>query len=263
MSVRTFDILIVDDDRTSRNILEHRLRRLSFTRIDTASDGVQALGCLIMKHYDLVFLDNNMPRMSGLELLRRCKEVSILDHTSVVMLTGSADGDTLRCVKEEGLKVDDFILKPLEAEVLTAKLERLDRHRAFWSEVSRNTVTGTFLSIQMDVSGAVSKLKLFGMFDHDGRHAISDIPDRVCMAPTESIIIDLRDVLSIDEFGIGMLLLIHGVSCMAKKLTYLLLDGKTIKARLEALGIPEIMRVIEHEAEAFPCPSGHLALAGC
>jgi CheY-like chemotaxis protein len=50
-----------------------------------------------------------------------------------------------------------------------------------------------------------------------------------------------------------------GVACMAKKLPCLLLDGKTIKSRLEALGIPEIMRVIEHEAEAFPHPSGQLA----
>jgi len=47
----------------------------------------------------------------------------------------------------------------------------------------------------------------------------------------------------------------------AKKQTYLLLDGKTIKSRLEALGIPEIIRVIEHEAEAIPNPSGPLAVA--
>ena len=261
MSVRTFDILIVDDDRTSRRLLEHRLRGLSFTRIDTAADGVEALHCLVLKHYDLVFLDNNMPRMSGLEFLRRCKKVSILDGTSVIMLTGRADGDILRCVKDEGLKVDDFIVKPLEAEVLKAKIERLERNWASWSEVSRNAETGAFLSIRMDVSGAVSKLKLFGVFHRDERHAVQDVPDKVCLVPTESIIIDLRDVLSIDEFGIGMLLLIHGVACMAKKLTYLLLDGKTIKARLEALGISEIMRVIEHEDEAIPRPSGHLAVA--
>ena len=259
MSVRTFDILIVDDDKTSRNVLEYRLRTLSFTRIDTAADGLEALRRLVLKHYDLVFLDNNMPNMSGLEFLRRCKEVSILNGTSVIMLTGSADDQTLRCVKDEGLKVDDFILKPLEADVLKAKVERLERNWASWSEVSRNIETGAFMSIRMDVSGSISKLKLFGVFHHDERHAIQDVPDRVCMAPTESIIIDLRDVMSIDEFGIGMLLLIHGVACMAKKLIYLLLDGKTIKTRLEALGIGKIMRVIEHEAEIISRPSGSLA----
>ena len=115
MSVRTFDILIVDDDKTSRNVLEYRLRTLSFTRIDTAADGLEALRRLVLKHYDLVFLDNNMPNMSGLEFLRRCKEVSILNGTSVIMLTGSADDQTLRCVKDEGLKVDDFILKQMAA----------------------------------------------------------------------------------------------------------------------------------------------------
>ena len=255
MSVRTYGILIVDDDRTSARILDHRLRKLGFTNIDLARDGVEALRHVISKHYDLVFLDNNMPNMSGLDFLRRCKSVSILDGTSVIMLTGIADGETVRCVKEEELKLDDFMVKPMDPDVLEAKIRRLESGAASsveWLSGSRNAETGAFLSIALNRTEDVSVLKLFGFFHQDDKHTVKDIPDRVCLAPTEAVIIDMRDVLSIDEFGIGMLLLINGVACMARKLTYLLLDTKTIRPRLEALGISKVMRVIEHESEAAP-----------
>ena len=249
MTVRMFDILIVDDDRTCRDVLEHRLRRSSFTNIDTARDGAEALRRIASKHYDLIFLDNNMPNMSGLEFLRRCKGVPILDGTSVIMLTGMADSETLRAVKDDGLKVDDFIVKPLELDILKSKLDRLGGSMASWSEASRNTETGAFLSIQLDATDDISTLRLFGVLHQDDKLALKDIPDRVALAPTDAIIIDMRDVVSIDEFGIGMVLLINGVACMAKKLPYLLLDGRTIKDRLEGLGFGKVMRIIEHESE--------------
>ena len=252
MSIRAYEILVVDDNTSCRNILEHQLRKLSYTNIDVARDGIEALRCLASKHYDLIFLDNHMPMMSGIDFLRRCKEVSILDGTSVIMLTGMADGAMLQSVKAEGLKVDDFIVKPLESKTLRAKIERLDGLRASWSAASRNTDTGAFLSIQMDVKDDVSRLRLFGIFHQDDKHAIKDIPDRVAAVSTKTVVIDMRDVMSIDEFGLGMLLLINGVACLTQKLTYLLLDGRTIRARLESLGISEIIRVIEHEAEILP-----------
>ena len=251
MSVRSYDILIVDDDKTSRSVLEHRLRRLSFTNIHTACNGMEALKSIVAKHYDLIFLDNNMPTMSGLEFLRRCRDVSILDSTLVIMLTGMADGDTLRSVKEEGLKVDDFIVKPLETDVLKAKLDRLGATTAPWSAASRNADTGTFLSISLDSTSTVTKLRMFGSFLQDDKHAVKDVPDQVSSVSNEAIIIDMKDVLTIDEFGIGMLLLINGVACMASKITYLLLDGRTIKQRLMTLGIDKIMRVIDNESEAL------------
>ncbi len=61
MSVRTYHILVVDDDGTSRRVLGHRLRTLGYTNIDLAQNRVAAFRCIVGRHYDLTFLDNNIP----------------------------------------------------------------------------------------------------------------------------------------------------------------------------------------------------------
>lgn len=253
MAVRPYDILIVDDDRASRLVLEHRLRKLGYTNIDGAGDGLEGLRLLVCKHYDLVFLDNNMPVLSGVEMLRRCRGVSILNATTVIMLTGRADDQTLRIVKDEALKLDDFMVKPVAPEVLDTKLARLGMNNGT-ADVRRNPDTGGFLSITLSAVGDVSRLTLFGCLHQDDRHSVKDLPDRVCLATTRIVVIDMRDVFSIDEFGIGMVLLMNGVACMAQKQTYLLLDPKTIQPRLTALGIPEIVTVIHDESQIPPGP---------
>lgn len=249
MSIRSYEILVVDDDRTSRKVAEFKLRRLGFMNVDTASDGIEALRHVAAKHYDLLLLDNNMPRMSGLEFLRNCKEVSILDGTTVVMVTGSADGRTLEAVKSEGLKVDDFIVKPLDADVLSSKLDRLGGLYFPWCEADRNSETGTYLSLNLEIGGKVSRLRIFGVLHQDDSASLKDIPDHVALLPSEALIIDVRNVVSIDEFGIGMLLLINGVACHARKITYLLTDDRTIKGRLLTLGVGSIMQIIDRIAD--------------
>lgn len=250
MTVLTFDILIVDDSATARATLEHRLRRLGFSRIDTACDGLEALRRVSAKRYGLIFLDNAMPRLSGVDFLRRCKGVPVLDGTAVMMLTGTADGETVRIVKAEGLKIDDFIVKPLDPEILAVKLGRMGVS-AVPPVDARDPDSGEFLSVQLRANKDTARLRLFGCFHQSDRAALKTLPDRVAMIPSPSLIIDLRDVVSIDEFGLGMLLLINGVAQMARKLPVMLTDRLTIRDRLSALGFDRVVRLVESEAEAL------------
>ena len=66
-------ILIVDDEKAIRVILREFLRSLGF-EVDTARDGVEALGKLAGGTYDLVLSDINMPRMNGIELLKTVRK---------------------------------------------------------------------------------------------------------------------------------------------------------------------------------------------
>ncbi|MCW3072722.1 MAG: response regulator [Bacteroidetes bacterium] len=77
-----------------------------------ASDGVDALEKLSGGSYlpDLIFLDVNMPRMDGIECLRKIKATKHLGHIPVFMYSTTADPDTVNLAKKLGAR--DFIVKP-------------------------------------------------------------------------------------------------------------------------------------------------------
>src|SRR5438067_2015512 len=78
--------LVVDDDvavrYTLRGILEH-----ANLEVDEAADGVEALERLAAGVYDLIITDLNMPRMDGLELLRRVRQREDLPALKVILIT--------------------------------------------------------------------------------------------------------------------------------------------------------------------------------
>ena len=89
MSDKTKDharILVVDDDVKTRDSLEFILR--DTYRILIAASGEEALGAILKKNVDLVFLDIHMPGgMSGLEVLKRIKDSG--ENTPVVIVTAT------------------------------------------------------------------------------------------------------------------------------------------------------------------------------
>lgn len=251
--MRAFHILIVDDDGVVRTALEALLRKLGFSTIDQAANGFEALKLLISRQYDLIFLDNLMPVMSGLEFLRRCKCGSVLDWTTVIMLTAAADNGTIKAIRDESLKVDDVIIKPLDRAVIAAKVDRLLHHTK--TAPARRLVQlaalpakankGLFLTIDSESAGDTATIRLFGFFLNDDRHFVKDLPDSISTRPEKAIALDLVNVLMIDEFGLGMLLLVNGVATLGGKRLGVVLDEKTIKNQLVTLGLTKIIPVIE------------------
>jgi two-component system, chemotaxis family, chemotaxis protein CheY len=103
-----------------RRIVKTFLRQLGYTNVVEAEDGRAALTKLEQEKFDLVLLDWNMPRMTGLELLKTIRADDHLWNTPVVMIT--AEGrkeDVLEAVKAG---VNNFIVKPFTAETLEEKL---------------------------------------------------------------------------------------------------------------------------------------------
>ena len=116
-------VLAVDDFPTMRRIVKTLLRQLGYTNVSEAEDGQAALTKLQQEEFDLVLLDWNMPRMTGLELLKAIRADETLRHTPVVMIT--AEGrkeDVLDAVKAG---VNNFIVKPFTAETLEEKLNKV------------------------------------------------------------------------------------------------------------------------------------------
>jgi len=120
-------VLIVDDNRTNRRILEGLLRHWKMTTT-TVEDGEQALDKLTAARnkrepYDLILTDMHMPKMDGFGLVERIRESPDLVTATIMMLTsGGQRGDALRC---EDLGVAAYLLKPVRQAELREALIRV------------------------------------------------------------------------------------------------------------------------------------------
>ena len=123
-----FRILIVDDFVLIRTMLKQALIGLGFSNIDEAGDGVEAFERInaaaeISRPYDVVFLDWNMPRMTGFELLQKLKASDFAAELPVIMISAERENSNIILALEAGAL--DFIAKPFSTATLQAKLQRL------------------------------------------------------------------------------------------------------------------------------------------
>ena len=107
-------ILIVDDFSTMRKIIRNILTQLGFKNILEADDGTTALEILKKEKVDLIISDWNMPKMSGLELLKAVRSDENLKDIPFVMVTAEAQKENiLEAIK---YKVNQYIVKPFTPE---------------------------------------------------------------------------------------------------------------------------------------------------
>ncbi len=112
-------ILVVDDEAPVRHFLKVLLERLGY-RVDTATGGPDALRKTTKVNYDVVLTDLIMPRMDGLEVIRRVKEIS--PETEVVMITGYPSSETIVAATRAGAL--DYLPKSPDPEHLAVLVEK-------------------------------------------------------------------------------------------------------------------------------------------
>lgn len=139
-------ILVVDDDRLSRN---HVCRALSarWSDIETAENGLEALGKALASPPDLILSDVEMPGMDGWQLLRVVRSRPKLAKTPVIFLT-RLRGERER-LRGYHLGVDDFVAKPADPADLRARVSGLlvrTRGRPSGNDVLRGDLAHVSLS---------------------------------------------------------------------------------------------------------------------
>jgi phosphoserine phosphatase RsbU/P len=117
-------ILVVDDEIDISTILTLTLRRAGF-QVTAAADGVDGLRKLAEHPPDLVVLDVMMPRLDGLEMLRRIRSEPATSSIPVIMLTAKAQVVDRLVGFEHG--ADDYIAKPFEPNEVVARVRALLR----------------------------------------------------------------------------------------------------------------------------------------
>ena len=114
------NILVVDDEATILKIVATELEDIGYI-VDLSSDGEDAFSKILSKKYDLVVLDLNLPKMNGITLLKRIKEIS--SETLVIIMT--AFGSIDNAVEAMRIGAYDYLTKPFENSQLTGKIEEV------------------------------------------------------------------------------------------------------------------------------------------
>jgi DNA-binding response OmpR family regulator len=113
-------ILVVDDDRTTRYLLQNVLNSAGFSA-RVAKDGVDALKAMRADHFDLLLLDVWMPRMNGFDLLAKLRARKARPRV-VVMTSDDTPETLLKAVREQALRC---VHKPIEASALLATVREV------------------------------------------------------------------------------------------------------------------------------------------
>ncbi|MCU0849058.1 MAG: SpoIIE family protein phosphatase [Spirochaetes bacterium] len=112
-------IFVIDDEESIRKFLTRILDKSGY-EVVTASDGREALEIVDYDTVDLIMLDMNMPKMNGIEFLRKLGTMNV-KKIPVLMVSGETDLDVMvECYK---LGVYDFIKKPEQVEVMLKRVE--------------------------------------------------------------------------------------------------------------------------------------------
>ncbi|MCT4660623.1 MAG: response regulator [Tissierellales bacterium] len=82
-------VLIADDSKFFQKYIKTLVESLGFDVIETVGDGVEAIEALKEKDVNLIFLDINMPRMTGIEAVEEI--INEYPHSTVIMMTSVSD----------------------------------------------------------------------------------------------------------------------------------------------------------------------------
>ncbi|MEK7234354.1 MAG: response regulator [Elusimicrobiota bacterium] len=115
-------ILVVDDEEHIRLLVANVLVQHGY-EVDTASDGAEAIGELAKTNYDLMIIDRNMPKMSGIEAITVVRASRKFKGLRILMLTAERFPTNIVKAFESG--IDGYMVKPFDLDGLLVKVEKI------------------------------------------------------------------------------------------------------------------------------------------
>ena len=119
-------LLLAEDERELSNALAAILKHNHYS-VDTVANGEDALAYLDAKNYDALILDWMMPKMDGITVLRKLREMG--NSIPVLFLTAKSEVDDRVMGLDAG--ADDYLTKPFSVEELLARLRQTQRRLSF------------------------------------------------------------------------------------------------------------------------------------
>lgn len=140
-------VLIVDDERHNRELLEIMLKPEGFLLL-TAASGEEALAMIARQPPDLILLDVMMPGMSGFDVAAKVKSDPATKNIPVIMLTALDDRNARMLGLNAG--AEDFLTKPVDRPELSVRVRNLLRIKAYGDKLRDALDTLESVNAQLD-----------------------------------------------------------------------------------------------------------------
>jgi two-component system chemotaxis response regulator CheY len=125
--IRKATVLIIDDETGIQDVFVFLLEPMGY-EVLRASDGVEGLQMLENRRVDVIFLDIHMPRLNGVEVLRRIREKNPAQR--VIVMSSSSDPSGSAENEAKKLRATFVVEKPIGADDIIALLEESDNSRS-------------------------------------------------------------------------------------------------------------------------------------
>jgi len=142
LELNTMRILLVEDDKGIARFIKKGLLENGYA-VDVSFDGEGGVNSVLERYYDAIILDILLPKMDGVEVLKRIRELRI--QTPVIFLTAKdSESDIIRGLN---LGADDYLTKPFSFNELLARIHALLRRDKMASPASRLQVANLILEV--------------------------------------------------------------------------------------------------------------------
>jgi two-component system CheB/CheR fusion protein len=115
---KDLSILLAEDNLVNQRVARLMLKKLGY-EVDVVANGLEVLQALEHKHYDLIFMDIQMPELDGLEASRKIRELWQNGPKIIAITAYALEGDMDKCINAG---MDDYISKPMQLDELQNKL---------------------------------------------------------------------------------------------------------------------------------------------
>lgn len=149
--MRKIRILWVDDEIDLLRPHIIFLREKDY-EVETANNGSDALDMVSKSHFDIIFLDENMPGLSGLETLNRIKNIA--PNVPVVMITKSEEENIMD--EAIGSKIADYLIKPVHPKQILLSLKKNIEKKRLVTQQTTSAYQSEFTQIGMRLNDRLS-----------------------------------------------------------------------------------------------------------
>ncbi|MDA3917658.1 MAG: hybrid sensor histidine kinase/response regulator [Deltaproteobacteria bacterium] len=237
-------ILLVDDEQDIREVIEISLSGSGYT-VFTAENGKQALDIFKKEKPLIVLTDIKMPGMSGIDLLRKIKNIN--PDTEVIIITGHGDTDlAIKSLKYEAI---DFITKPISYDALQIALKRANDKIITRCQLEEYTNSlEILLREKTELQDHLSSLGIMiGSISHGIKGLLTRLDGGVYLMESA------YENSKFDEIGEGLSIFKETVNRIKKMVLDILYSAKERKLKLEKINVAEfaadVAVVIEQKIE--------------